>query len=387
MKDTRDMIASPEGKLLCYHDQVKLLNLIKSCGKEKNLCKARKLHGGVLEKGLIFEDMYIASALITTYTMCGALQEARALFEKIPNPNVVTWTALISGYAKHGLHDDVWKFLMLMEDSEIFPDSVTYICILKACGINGSLDVGEYIDGEVRKQGLLEKNVLLGNTLVAMYSKCGAFDKAQEVFDLIPIRNVVTWNALISGYVQRGHGNEALICFKRMETARIMPDMVTYVCILKACGIIGALDIGEEIHARIRKQGLLKKNVGLGNTLVDMYSKCGVLHKAREVFDLLPVRDVVSWTTLIAGYVQHGLGNGALDCFRKMQGEGIFPTGVTYALILRACGIVGSLEIGEEIAVEVTKQGFLKKDVVVGTALVEMYILCGALEKAQQVFD
>ena len=120
----------------------------------------------------------------------------------------------------------------MQEDVHICPNVVTYICILKACTIVGSLQIGEYIAAEVRKRGLLHKDVVLGTALVDMYAKCGALEKAQEVFECLPMRNVVTWSALITGYTQHGLGDEALKCYMQMQDAGVCPNLVTYMCVL-----------------------------------------------------------------------------------------------------------------------------------------------------------
>ena len=115
---------------------------------------------------------------------------------------------------------------------------------------------------------------------------------------------------------------------------------------LNACAAIGSLDIGETIYDKLREQGLLKDNIVLGNALIDMYTKCGVLQKAQKVFDELPQRDIVSWNVLIAGYVEHGLGDQAIKCFRQMDDEGIISDDITYTCILNACAAIMCLEIG-----------------------------------------
>ena len=130
--------------------------------------------------------------------------------------------------------------------------------------------------------------------MVDMYVKCGAPKKAQEVFNELPIRDDVSWNALISGYVQHGLGDEALKCFDLMKIDGFSPNALTYVSILKACAIVRSLEIGEGIASDIRKKGLLQKDMSVGTALVDMYAKFGELEKAQKVFDELPVTTIVS---------------------------------------------------------------------------------------------
>ena len=193
----------------------------------------------------------------------------------------MSWTALISGYAKQGQGNEALHCFDMMVRDGILPNSVTFLSILKACGSIGSLEKGEEMHGHVIKEGLLGKDILLGSAVVDMYTKCGAMSKAQEVFDQLPIQDVVCWNALISGYAQHGPGEKALSCLDRMQRQGVSTDVVTFVCILKACCSIQAFEKGKEIHAEILKEGLLEKHVLVGNALVNMYTKCGELAKAQ----------------------------------------------------------------------------------------------------------
>ena len=331
-----------------WKDRISLMNLMKLCQKEKDISKVQRIHGDVVKHNLIAEDAYVANSLITAYAKCGALEEAREIFEHLLVRDVVSWNALISGYVKNGIGDEALKCFRQMQSAGITPDVVTYICIAKACGIVGSLDIGERIDADVRKQRLLEKDVVLGTALVDMYSKCGSLEKAREVFEKLPEQNVVSWSSLIAAYVQNGLANEALECFRQMQNQGVCPNAVSYVSILKACGIAGSLEIGEDIDTEVNQQGLLQKDGVLGTALVDMYSKCGALKKAQKVFEQLPVRDVVSWNALIAGYAQLGHVNAALGFYNSMRAEDVVPNWVSFIILLNACSHAGLLKEGEK---------------------------------------
>jgi pentatricopeptide repeat protein len=365
-------------------------NVLKACGMARSLEIGEGIDTRIRKEGLLEKDVVLGTALVDMYSKCGALEKSRDAFERLRVRDVVSWNALIAGYAEYGLSGEALECFQRMQKEGVRPNSVTYISASKACGLARCLVVGEQIDAEVRKQGLLQKYVALGNTLVAMYAKCGALDKAEEVFRQMPARNVVSWNALIAGYVERGIARKALECFERMrgDDRGVCPDKVTYICVLKACGMIGSLEIGEEIDAQARKQGLLREDVLLGTSLVGMYAKCGALEKARETLAQLPKRNVVSWNALLAGYAHHALGEQVLECFRAMQDEDeVHPDAVSYACALKACGILGALNLGQEIHAEVGKQGLLPKDIVLSTALLDMYSKCGALAKSRQVFE
>ncbi|KAI5069866.1 hypothetical protein GOP47_0016167 [Adiantum capillus-veneris] len=370
-----------------FYDRAALISFIKSCGKHKDLHKGSTVHADVLERGLLKNDIALSNALLSMYTKCGALSKAQEMFDELPARTIVSWNALITGYVRQGFGNRALACFEQMLDQGLSPNAVTYLCILKACGTIQAVDKGEEIHAELGRQGLLEKDLVLGTAVVDMYAKCGALTKAQAVFDQFQAQDPVMWNALLSGYVQNGFGHKALRCYKQMQDQGIHPDSVTFISVLKACGSTGAVDKGAEIHAELRKQGLLGRNIMLGTALVDMYSKCGAFAEALLVFDELPAPNVVTWNALITGYVQQGLCNEALQCLKRMKDHGLAPDNVTFICILTACGGLGAVEKGEEIHLEVEKQDLLRKDIVLGNALVDMYAKCGALENAREVLD
>ena len=205
----------------------------------------------------------------------------------------------------------------------------------------------------------MEKNSVLGTALVDMYGKCGFLEKAQNVHDGMCARDVISWSALIAGYVEQGQGYEALSCSKQMQSECIFPNAVTFVCLLKACGSIGILDIGEQIHSEILSRGIFDDEIAVGNALVDMYGKCGVPRKAHKVLEELPVRDVVSWTAMIAGYV-HDVDHvcEGLILFEKMLLDGvILPNSFTFLNVTNACTKLGDLQAGRMIHEHVIEYG------------------------------
>jgi pentatricopeptide repeat protein len=294
---------------------------------------------------------------------------------------------MINGYAQHGLGHEALKCFGEMQDAKIRPNAVTYAGVLKACGIVGSLDVGEGIDAEVRKQGLLQNDVVLGTALVDMYTKCNALEKAREVFDHLPNRTIASWNALIGGYVQHGQGEEALKCFKEMQDMGISPDEVTYLCTLKACGIVGFLKIGENIVVEIRKQGLLKDNIMLGTALVDMYSKCGASDIALEVFEQLPVKNVVSWSTLITLYAHLGQSHVVMALYERMKTECVVPSSVTYTLLLTSCSHSGLVKYGEKLFEEMCVQYSLTPTLEHYSCMIDLFGRAGLFDMAKALLE
>lgn len=364
-----------------------VVNLLKICAKLKNLERILALHAEVLRIGFLERDASVGTMVVDMYAKHGLLGKAEEVFSKLPVRDVISWNALISGYAQHGQGEEALMLYKQMLLESVSPDVVTYVSCLKACSRMRAMDIGCVIHSEIERRGLLGENLILCTVLVAMYIDCGFLEQAHETFKKLLKRDVVLWTTLIAGFSDHSQYEEALTCFKKMQSEGISPDDVTFMCSLKACGSIGDVRKGLEIHADIERKGVLERNLDLGNTLVDMYGKCGLFVTAEHVFEKLSAKNVVGWNALLAGYIDHGHEEEALNCFKRMQSAGACPTPITYVSCLRACGSSSNVLKGKEIHLQIGKNGLLGKDVVVGTALVDMYTKCGRLAEAQHVFD
>ena len=220
-------------------------------------------------------------------------------------------------------------------------EDFVFVSLLKNCAKNKDLCKGISVHDEIVKKGLLAKSSYIASTLIHMYVKCDDLARAQQILDELPVRDVVSWSALIAGYVQQRKAREALNCFEQMRHEGITPNVVIFTCILKAYAITGTIEKGKQIHDEVINRGLLVEDIVLGNALVNMYVKCGNITKAQKLLQELPERDVVSWNIIIAGYAQQGQAHDALNCFKHMRGEGIFPNSVTFVCILNACSHSG----------------------------------------------
>ncbi|KAI5062664.1 hypothetical protein GOP47_0023203 [Adiantum capillus-veneris] len=329
-------------------DDIDFVLLLKTCALQKDLCKGSQLHGNIVKNDLLKHNIFIGNTLVSMYAKCSALAKARQMFDELPFRTLVSWTALIIGFAEQGRGEDALKCYEQMICNGHSPDAVTLAGILKACGSIGAAEKGKIIHAEILREGLLEKFIKLGSALVDMYAKCGALAKAREVFDELPVQNIVSWTTLIGAYSQQECGEEALNCFEQMKDKGLFPDAMTFSCILKTCGSLGAAMKGQEIHAEIARRCLLDNDTVLASALVDMYAKCGALAKAQGVFDELLVQDVGSWTALITGYDQMGKHDTVLDLFNKMIGKRIDPNSVTFIIVLNACRCLSLVVKGQQ---------------------------------------
>ena len=221
-----------------------------------------------------------------------------------------------------------------------------------------------------------------------IHCKCGALKKAREVFEQLPVRDVVSWSALIAGYIVNGLGHEALQCFIQMQDSGVLPDMVTYVSVLKGCGMVGCLEIGARIEADVRKRGgLFQEDVVLGTAMVDMYAKCGAMEKARKVFEQLPVWGTVSCTALMAGYAQLGKANVVLDLFTKMKKQGIAPNLISFLILLSACSHAGLVKDGEKLFNEMCVVYDLTPSLEHYTCMIDLFGRAGDFDKMKALLD
>ncbi|XP_057850517.2 pentatricopeptide repeat-containing protein At3g24000, mitochondrial-like [Cryptomeria japonica] len=358
-------------------------SILPACAKIGDLELGMYIHESIKDRSIL-SDVVVATALVDMYAKCGRIVKAREMFDRMPERNVVSWNALISGYAQNGFVEKALETFKQMELVGVKPNSTTFASILPACANMGALEQGMDIHQSIMNRGIL-LDVVLATALVDMYAKCGSIDKALELFDKMPERNEVSWNAMIAGYAQNGFVEKAIETFKQMQLAGVKPNSTTFASILPACAKMGALEQGMDIHQSIMEGGYLS-DIIVGNALVDMYAKCGSIDKARELFNSMPQRNVVSWTAMIAGYAQNGFVEKALKTFQQMQLAGVKPDSTTFVSILPACAKMGALEQGMDIHQSIMEGGFLS-DIIVGNALVDMYAKCGSIDKARELFD
>ncbi|KAH7331610.1 hypothetical protein KP509_20G043000 [Ceratopteris richardii] len=369
-----------------FQEAASVLVLLKEATEQRELKKGKFLYAEAVNRGLLSTNVFLGSCFINLYAKCGALENAQEVFDELPLQNIVSWNALIAGYAKHGHYTKVLTCFNQMQRAGVLPDAMTFTCLLKACGNLRAVEKGSEVHIEIVKHGHLNTNLVLGNALIDMYAKCGALEKARMIFNELPTQNVVTWTTLIAGYCCHGEGEKALDLFKQMNHEGLPLDAVVLRCILKVCGSIAAVNEGKEVHAEIARKGFLNEDVTLGSALVDMYAKSGELVAAQEVFDELPVHNIVAWTALIAGYARDGQGERAHHCFKEMKCEGLFPNSVTLLCLLKACSNFGAADKGRMMHAEAIRQGFTGEDYIFGNALVDMYAKCGSPLNSYHVF-
>ncbi|MCD7467579.1 hypothetical protein HAX54_005100 [Datura stramonium] len=319
--------------------------VLRSCSVLSALTEGRELHCNIIKHGFK-SDLFVQSSLITLYAQTGETLDSELVFDQMGVRNIVSWTAMIAGYVQNGIPEKGLGFFLKMVNSGTLPNAITLVSVLPACARLECLDLGMLIHGYSIKLGV-ETDVSLVNALIAFYGKCGLVDVAWSLFDRMKEHSVVSWNAIIAAYEQNDVGPSPIKLFHRMLDQGVEFDYITVVTVISACAKLGALGTGKWVHELVKRKGL-ECNVPVTNALIDMYAKCGSIESARDVFDRLPNRSVVSWSSIIGACASHGHGKDALEFFSRMKEEGIQPNNFTFTAVLTACRHSGLVEEGRK---------------------------------------
>ncbi|KAH7302192.1 hypothetical protein KP509_23G060300 [Ceratopteris richardii] len=357
--------------------------VLKACANALALLDGWEIHSHI-----IFSDrdsnIFVCSALLDMYMKCHRLEDARGVFEDMPEHDSVTWSTLLAGYASQDLGHEVLDLFCQMKKGGISPTPVTFISVLKACSSISSLEEGQITHSSLIEHGY-EDNIYLGNSLIDMYSKCGLFEHAQIVFNRLHVRDVGSWNAMIGSCALHGRLDEGIYLFEKMQDEGVKPMIITYVNVLKAIADGAALDVGRTVHSSAIMDGI-ESDVFVGSMLVHVYVHCGSLEEAYAIFNNIPSPNAVTWGTIICGYAEHGLGTEALLLSKKMQENGVEIDQGLLVAVLKASESSSCLTQGQSfhaLAVEWDMQ----HDELVGNALISMYATCGNLDDAINLFN
>jgi pentatricopeptide repeat protein len=250
------------------------------------------------------------------YAKCGSIDVARQVFDRLLERHIVSWNAMIAGYAQNGNASEALALYQAMLLGKVKPNPVTVVSALRVCAQLADLEEGKGIHDYIVRDKFVS-DVFVETALINMYAKCGSLEVARQLFDKMSKKDIVSWNAMIAGYAQSGRANEAMTIFHQMKLANVKPNRATIVSMLPACGDLAALEEGKEIHDYVVRNNL-QSDVLVQNSLVTMYMRCGCLEIGQQVFDQMLTRDLVSWNAVIAGFAQNGHAIEALNLFCQM---------------------------------------------------------------------
>ncbi|PRQ42430.1 putative tetratricopeptide-like helical domain, DYW domain-containing protein [Rosa chinensis] len=377
--------------------------------------------GDVKQAKCIYDQMPVrntiaSNSMIVLFGKRGCVTEARHLFDELPEKDMVSWSALISCFEQNEMYEEALDMFVKMVANGVMVDEVVVVSVLSACAHLSAVHTGKLIHGLVVKIGI-ESYVNLQNAFIHMYSscgeimvaeklfnaaynldqiswnsmisgylRCGLVEAAKTSFDSMPEKDVVSWSAMISGYAQHDRFSETLALFQEMQLCGIRPDETTLVSVISACTHLAALDLGQWIHAYIRKNSL-KVNVFLGTTLINMYLKCGCVENALEVFEETAEKGVSTWNALILGLAMNGLVEKSLEMFAKMKTRGVTPNEITFMGVIGACRHMGLVDEGRRHFDSMMQEHKIEPNVKHYGCMVDLLGRAGMLKEAEDLIE
>ena len=280
-------------------------SLLKACASSKALQEGKQLHCLATKLGLN-HNIYVCPTLINMYTECNDVNAARRVFDKIAEPCVVCYNAIITGYARSSLPNEALSLFRELQAINLIPTDVTLLSVLSSCALLGALDLGRWIHEYVKIHGF-DKYVKVNTALIDTYAKCGSLDEAVSVFENMSVRDTQAWSAMVMAYATHGHGSKAISLFEEMKRARVRPDEITFLGLLYACSHTGLVREGcEYFYSMSDKYGLIPgiKHYGC---MVDLLSRAGHLDETYKFIDALPIKPTpILWRTLLSACSSHG---------------------------------------------------------------------------------
>ncbi|XP_027351475.1 pentatricopeptide repeat-containing protein At2g37320-like [Abrus precatorius] len=281
-----------------------LSHAVSSCGSKCDFWGGIQYHCLAITTGFI-ANVYIGSSLVSLYSRCALLDDAYRVFEEMPVRNVVSWTAIIAGFAQEWRVDVCLELFHRMRGSALRPNYFTYTSLLSASMGSGALGYGRGAHCQIIQMGF-HSYLHIDNALIAMYSKCGAIGDALYIFENMVGRDVVTWNTMITGYSQHGLAPEAIQLFEEMMKQGVNPDAVTYLGVLSSCRHGGLVKEGQVYFNSMVEHGV-QPELDHYSCIVDLLGRAGLLVEARDFIQNMPVfPNAVIWGSLLSSSRLHG---------------------------------------------------------------------------------
>ncbi|XP_031473859.1 pentatricopeptide repeat-containing protein At3g21470-like [Nymphaea colorata] len=382
--------------------------VLKACAALSFAFSGKTIHGDLLKSGTGC-NLYIQTALVDMYSKCKFLVDARRIFDEMSQRSVVSWNAMIGGYAKNGDMGSALELFELMpERSSVswtemidgyarigetamarklfdqMPEKksvITWTAMVNGYARNGEMEAAREIFEEMP-----ERNFFAWSSMVFGYCKCGNVIEAKLLFGRMEERNLVNWNTLLAGLTQNGWCEQALDVFQEMRASGVKPDGVSVASALSACAQLGSLEMGKEIHLLVEQIGV-RLNQFVSNALIDMYAKCGDITKARQLFNEAPEKNEVCWNSMISGVAIHGHVEEVLELFGQMRLQEVEPNRLTYLAVLSACAHAGYVQEGMELFASMHKNHKITAGIEHYGCMVDLLGRAGLLEEAYEFIN
>ncbi|KAM0990036.1 hypothetical protein ACFX13_008712 [Malus domestica] len=350
----------------------------------RNIFHIRQVHAQVTANGML-QNLTVANKLLYMYTQQRVLGEAYALFGGMEEKDAVSWSVMVGGFVKAGDYTNGFATFRELIRGGVSPDNYTLPFVIRVCRDLMDLQMGRLVHGIVLKHGLVSDNFVCA-ALVDMYAKCRVIDDARQLFDNMQSRDLVSWTVMIGACAECRNADEALVLFDRMVDEGVLPDKVAMATVVNACAKLGAMHKARLVDDYICRNKF-SLDVILGTAMIDMYAKCGCVDSAREIFDRMHVKNVITWSAMIAAYGYHGHGRKAIDIFEMMLSSGVSPNAITFISLLYACSHSGLIEEGLRFFSSMWDEYAVRADVKHYTCMVDLLGRAGKLDEALKLVE
>ncbi|GMN42227.1 hypothetical protein TIFTF001_011440 [Ficus carica] len=287
------------------------------------LFPGREIHSCALKMG-VDQDVFVACALIDMYSKCGCIEDAQFVFDELPEKTTVGWNTIIAGYALHGYSEEALNLFYEMRDSGVKMDHFTFSIIIRICARLASLEHAKQAHAGLVRHGY-GLDIVANTALVDFYSKWGRVEDARHVFDKMPSKNVISWNALIAGYGNHGRGDAAIEMFEKMLKEGMVPNHVTFLAVLSACSYSGLSERGWEIFESMRRDHKIKPRAMHYACMIELLGREGLLDEAYSLIRTAPFKPTANmWAALLTACRIHEdleLGQLAAEKLYGMEPE------------------------------------------------------------------
>ncbi|CAH9119715.1 unnamed protein product [Cuscuta europaea] len=338
--------------------------------------EAKQVFDELPEKNLV-----LSNTMIMGFLRCGMVKEAERLFVCLLERDSITWTTMITGLTHNGLDIRALEIFREMKRQKFTLDQFTFGSTLTACGSMMALKEGKQIHAYAIRWYHMD-NIFVASALVDMYSKCRSIKYAENVFRRMKMKNIVSWTAMVVGYGQNGHSEQAVQTYSEMQKNMVKADEFTLGSVVSSCANLASSEEGAQFHGQALVSGLISF-ITVSNALVTLYGKCGSIDESHKLFCEIEIKDEVTWTALVSGYAQFGKAAETIDLFEKMLKQRLQPDEITFVGVLAACSRGGLVDKGKYYFDSMVRDHKVMPNLDHYTCMIDLLSRSGQLDEAK----
>ncbi|XP_058724241.1 pentatricopeptide repeat-containing protein At4g21300-like [Vicia villosa] len=367
-------------------NRVTLVSLMHAAARLGLLQEGRAIHGYAVRREIGLCDDVFETTLLDMYHKCDGVGLAASVFAKMDarkTTNVGSWNTLIAAYLQNGQALEAFQLFRQMICRNVLPDLVTLANAVLCCGELNFLRRGMSIHGYMITMGV-ELDLVASTALVDLYCKISV-TKARKLFKRLGNKDVVVYNVMMSGYLENELPVEAVNVYREMVKLNVNPNVALFLNLISAVSKLRDIRLVRSIHGYVLRHKHIS-HVEIANQIIHAYAKCERVVDARVVFNRMRTRDLVSWTSMIMGYIYHGHIDEAINLFRLLQKENLNIDSVTLVGLIQALSQLGCLSFVKEVHC-VSYRFFHGNKLSVNNSLITTYAKCGKLRMARYIFE